>query len=273
MPKISRRLRKRELSGGKCAKRMSRPGQDMTVHQTSPLARVRSRPETTRMLRGFVRSLQEKPVSEGLYALYSLLGIPEGRVPFPAQHRILHSIQRHLEYHAFWYVERYFLSESVQNGWTCPEALELHKLFQFLNRHRRAPQAESSGPAVSDIQGWRDSISAIRHAAVHRLAQDRQSLLRMTRAAIGFVQCMSSSSHTKSLRRLRKYLRVALPRPSRRSVVPRRQARFQSCRVENGLGHSSHPSITLPEPLQGILHLVENDFSHEVRQFLEKEFE
>ena len=118
-----------------------------------------------------------------------------------------------------------------------------------------------------------DSISAIRHAAVHRLAQDRQSLLRMTRAAIGFVQCMSGSSHTQSLRRLRKYLRVALPRPSRRSVVPRRQARFQSCRVENGLSHSSHPSITLPEPLQGILHLVENDFSHEVRQFLEKEFE
>ncbi|KAF3400083.1 hypothetical protein F1880_008412, partial [Penicillium rolfsii] len=151
------------------------------------------------------------------------------------------------------YVERYFLSESVQNGWTCPEALELHKLFQFLNRHRHASKVNPPGPAVSYIQGWRDSISAIRHAAVHRLAQDRQSLLRMTRAAIGFVQCMSGSSHTQSLRRLRKYLRVALPRPSRRSVVPRRQARFQTCRVENGLSHSSHPSITLPEPLQGIL--------------------
>ncbi|OKP09562.1 hypothetical protein PENSUB_5050 [Penicillium subrubescens] len=42
---------------------MSRPGQDMTLYQTSPLARVLSRPETTRMLRCFVRSLQEKPVS------------------------------------------------------------------------------------------------------------------------------------------------------------------------------------------------------------------
>jgi hypothetical protein len=186
---------------------------------------------------------------------------------------ILQSIQRHLEYHAFWYVERYFLSESVQNGWTYPDALELHKLFQFLNRHRRASKANPSGPAVSDIQGWRDSISGIRHVAVHRLAQDRQSLLRMTRAVIGFVQCMSGSSHTQSLRRLRKYLWVALPRPSRRSVVPRRQAMFQSCRVENGLSHSSHPSITLPEPPKGILHLVGNDFSHEVRQFLDKEFE
>jgi hypothetical protein len=95
----------------------------------------------------------------------------------------------------------------------------------------------------------------------------------MTQAAIGFVQYMSGSSHTQSLRRLRKYLRVALPRPSGRSVVPRRQANLRSCRVENGLSHSSYPSITLPEPLQEILHLVENDFSHEVRQFLEKEFE
>src|SRR4051794_10714577 len=98
----------------------------------------------------------------------------------------------------------------MQNGWTCPEALELHKLFQFLNRHRLAPKANPLGPAVSDIQGWRHSISAIRHAAVHRRAQDRQSLLRMTRAAIGFVQCMNGPSHTQSLRHLRKYLRIAL---------------------------------------------------------------
>lgn len=59
--------------------------------------------------------------------------------------------------------------------------------FQFLNRQQREPQAEPSGPAVSDIQGWRHSISAIRYAAVHRLTQDRQSLLWMTHAAKGFI--------------------------------------------------------------------------------------
>jgi hypothetical protein len=121
--------------------------------------------------------------------------MPEGRVPIPAQHMIIQSIQGHLEYHAFWYLQRYFPPESLQNGWTCPEALGLHKLFQFLNRHRRRPQAETSGPAVSDIQGWRHSISAIRHAAVHRLAQNRRSLLQMTQAAIGFVHCISGPLH------------------------------------------------------------------------------
>lgn len=79
----------------------------------------------------------------------------------------------------------------MQNGWICPEALGLHKLFQFLNRRRRRLHAEFSDLAVSDIKGWRHSICAIRHVAVHRLAQARQSLLQTTQTAMGFVQCTS----------------------------------------------------------------------------------
>ncbi|KAJ5904948.1 uncharacterized protein N7473_001864 [Penicillium subrubescens] len=189
MPKITRRHRRRELPGGKCVKRMSRPEQGMTfVSDIS--ARPRAFKTGNHKKCSEVSSVPCKKNPCPMYSTHYILssGHQRGWVPFQAQHIILQSIQRHLEYHAFWYVERYFLPESVQNGWTCPEALELHKLFQFLNRHRRASTANPSGPAVSDIQGWRDSISAIRHAAVHHLAQDRQSLLRMTRAAISFVQ-------------------------------------------------------------------------------------
>ncbi|KAJ5900340.1 uncharacterized protein N7473_004410 [Penicillium subrubescens] len=270
---MARRFRKRGLSVGKDVKKMRRPGQDLASNQISlPEPLVLPTLEAKMMFRHFVKSLQGKNVSEVLYALYSFFEMPEDRVPFEAQHMILQSIQRHLEYHAFWYLKRYFLPESVRSGWTCPEALELHKLFPFLNRHRHRPQRESSSLAVSNIQGWKRSISAIRHAAVHRLAQDRQSLLQMTHAAIGFVRCLSGPSHTKSLRLLRKYLRVALPKPSRRSIIPRRQGVSRSCLAENGLSDSSQPSITLPGSVQTILQLVENNLSHEVRQFLEKVF-
>jgi hypothetical protein len=37
------------------------------------------------------------------------------------------------------------------------------------------------------IQKWQILVSGIRHAAVHRLSQDCESLLHMTRAAIEFL--------------------------------------------------------------------------------------
>lgn len=47
---------------------------------------------------------------------------------------------------------------------------------------------------------------------------------------------------------------------------------LRSCRVENGVSRLSHVSITLSGRVQRILHLVERDLSHEVREVLEKEF-
>lgn len=41
----------------------------------------------------------------------------EDRVPCQTQHMILQSIQQHLEYHAFWYLRRYFLPDSEYRGW------------------------------------------------------------------------------------------------------------------------------------------------------------
>lgn len=53
-------------------------------------------------------------------------------IPFRAQNLILQDIQRHLESDAFRFVHKWLLEESLMVGWTCPEELELNRLFRFL---------------------------------------------------------------------------------------------------------------------------------------------
>jgi hypothetical protein len=107
-------------------------------------------------------------------------------IPFRAQNLILQAIQRHLEFDAFQFVQKWLLEESLMVGWTCPEELELHRLFKFLMELRDKKRYSSCRQAAITIQKWQRLVSGVRHAAVHRLSQDRESLLHMTRVAIEF---------------------------------------------------------------------------------------
>jgi hypothetical protein len=62
-------------------------------------------------------------------------------------------------------------------GWTCPEALELHKFFKLLARNRSKISSEKHRENITTVQNLRHSIAGIRHAAVHRMVQDSDSLL------------------------------------------------------------------------------------------------
>ncbi|KAJ5982653.1 hypothetical protein N7451_012753 [Penicillium sp. IBT 35674x] len=55
---------------------------------------------------------------------------------FPAQHAILKTIQNHLEDHIFRFLLKWLSVESQAVGWTCVEAIELHKVFEFLADHK-----------------------------------------------------------------------------------------------------------------------------------------
>ncbi|KAJ5481495.1 hypothetical protein N7475_000307 [Penicillium sp. IBT 31633x] len=83
-------------------------------------------------------------------------------------------------------------------GWTCLEELELHKLFNFMVEHRNKIPCSSCRQAAITIQKWQRLVAGIRHAAVHRLSQDRESLLRVTRVAIEFSLCIGGLSAHKS---------------------------------------------------------------------------
>src|SRR3954451_24737517 len=98
-------------------------------------------------------------------SISSLPGFSAGYIPFRAHHQILQVIQRQLEIRAFCFVREWHLAESLAAGWTCPEALELHKVFRFLRAHREKVGDESYQLLLSALTGWRGVITSIRHAA------------------------------------------------------------------------------------------------------------
>ena len=77
-------------------------------------------------------------------------------IPFRAQNLILQAIQRHLESDAFQFVQKWLLEESLMVGWTCPEELELHRLFKFLVEHRDKIRCSSCRQALSLHKNGKD---------------------------------------------------------------------------------------------------------------------
>jgi hypothetical protein len=75
-------------------------------------------------------------VIEFIEILFPMLGLDMMPIPFRVQHMILQTLQRHLEHSAFQFVQKWLLPQSLAVGWTCPEALELHKFFKFLAKNR-----------------------------------------------------------------------------------------------------------------------------------------
>jgi hypothetical protein len=108
-----------------------------------------------------------------------------------------------------WHLPQFFAV-----GWTCPEALELHKFFKFVAKYRSAISSAHCCANFSPIQNLRHSIASIRHAAVHRLAQDRNSLLQMNHAAIELCVCIGESPGAENLCRLFRFLWRTLPKSS-----------------------------------------------------------
>ncbi|KAJ5267775.1 hypothetical protein N7478_010583 [Penicillium angulare] len=74
---------------------------------------------------------------EVMHDISDLVDLPIAYVPFRVQHFVLLALQRYLEAEAFRFVEQWLPKEAESNGWSCAEALELHKLFPFLKKNCR----------------------------------------------------------------------------------------------------------------------------------------
>jgi hypothetical protein len=193
-------------------------------------------------------------------------------IPFRAQNLILQAIQQHLEFDAFQFVHKWLLEESLMVGWTCPEELELNRLFRFLVEHRDKIRCSSCLQAATTIQKWQRLVSGIRHAAVHRLSQDRESLLRMTRVAIEFSLCIGGLSSVEKLRRLLKFLEDRLPKSERPRAQSRRNVKHQASLPKLHLESLKDRFMLLPKHTQKVLHRIEAMYNLEVEWFLQVEF-
>ncbi|KAJ5742682.1 uncharacterized protein N7511_003572 [Penicillium nucicola] len=202
----------------------------------------------------------------------SLPGFSAEYIPFRAQHQILQVMQQQLEVCAFCFIQKWLLAESLAVGWTCPQALELHKVFRFLQAHREKVKDEFYQSTLSALIGWRGVITSIRHAAVHRISQHRKSLLELIRVAINFSQCTVGLEDSKSLCRLQVFVKTGLSEFDQRTAQLRQKATLQISLCEARPHHLGRRLALLPEAVIQVLQGVEDDFVFNVEQFLRAEF-
>ncbi|KAJ5413781.1 hypothetical protein N7509_000408 [Penicillium cosmopolitanum] len=198
-----------------------------------------------------------------------MLGLHMTPIPFRAQHMILQTLQRHLEHSAFQFVQNWLLPQSLAVGWTCAEALELHKFFKFLARNRSKISSEQHSENITTVQNLRHSIARIRHAAVHRLAQDSDSLLEMNCAAIEFCLRIGDDYGADSLCRLLKFLQKTLPKSSMVQMQPQQTVPSHPRLPKSSLRtRLQQRSMTPPDVMTRLIGCIEEDLISEVVHFL-----
>ncbi|KAJ5655077.1 hypothetical protein N7490_002080 [Penicillium lividum] len=203
-----------------------------------------------------------------LESLSSLLGIRSGKIPFRAQNRILQAIQQHLEFHAFRFAHKWLPEKSLMNGWTCPEELELHRFFIFLARNKTRVQHSAFRQASCALLRMKGPVSAIRHAAVHRLTQDHESLLQMNRVAIEFMMTTGESSPPAKLCRLLDFLEARLPKLARSGPLPDQPLESKGFLRRRRCREPKAQLTPLPKSAIEVLQWVEGLFVLEVERFL-----
>lgn len=205
-------------------------------------------------------------------SISSLRGFSAGYIPFRAQHQILQVIQRQLEIHAFRFIQEWHLAESLAAGWTCAEALELHKVFRFLKDHREKVKGECYQSTLRALTRWRGVITSMRHAAVHRIPQDRKSLLKLIRVAIKFSKCTVGLEDSESLCRLQAFVKTALSEFHHLTTQLKQKANLQISLCKASPHHLGGRLILLPEAVKRVLQCSEDDLICKVEQFLSAEF-
>jgi hypothetical protein len=194
-------------------------------------------------------------------------------IPFRAQHLTLQTLQRHLEHSAFRFVQKWLQPQSLAVGWTCPEALELHMFFKFLARNRSKISSEQHGENITTVQNLRHSIAGIRHAAVHRLAQDRDSLLEKNCAAIEFCLRVGDNYGAESLCRLFEFLQKILPKSSMVQVQSQQAVSSHPHLPELSLRTRLQERSMIPiDVIKRLIGCIEEDLISEVMHFLQIEF-
>jgi hypothetical protein len=119
----------------------------------------------------------------------------------------------------------------------------------------------------------RHSIVSIRHTAVHRLTQDRDSLLEMVYAAIEFCLCIGGSPGAEKLCGLLRFLQKTLPKPSIKQMQSQQTTPFQAFLPNLPLRDPPNQRlITLPDVIGRLMEYIEKDLISEVEKVLQIEF-
>ncbi|KAJ5865183.1 uncharacterized protein N7529_007099 [Penicillium soppii] len=134
---------------------------------------------------------QSEHESRTLASAFASLRLPD--IPFQAQHYILKALQCRLEQCGFEFLQRCSLSQIQPLEWGYPEEMELPKFFEVLRNCFVLLNSKA-------IMSWKHKITEIRHAAVHRVAQNRHSICKKLDAAVAFAKSLEDSKCAEDIR-------------------------------------------------------------------------
>lgn len=190
--------------------------------------------------------------AELLHRLNSIPALSPTYMPFMAQNLILQALQRHLERHAYNLIQKWLPQECLVVGWTCPESLELHKLFPFFERYKNRLRPRQFH-IIRTAKKWKREVIRIRHDAVHRHVLDRDSVRRKLRAAVGFAHSIGGYRCAQMFDRLHNALNDFLGTLDGRVVKFRATLVLQISHCQSYPLHRSRRLSLFPEAARRVL--------------------
>lgn len=123
--------------------------------------------------------------------------------PYKAQHFILTTTQRLLEECCFDFTTMWLPSKLQENGWDCPEAVELTKWTKFLTKNNDLlPKASLDLDKDTTIKQVLLSTHNLRHSAVHRLPTSARGINQMVISAARLAKTLRDPLRTAQLEEL-----------------------------------------------------------------------
>lgn len=191
-------------------------------------------------------------------------------IPFQAQHYILETVQRRLERCGFEFAQRWLPKECDSIHWKHPEPMELQKILQFLDKHWATVRSNGFYWDSTALLTWRRSITGIRHAAVHRICQDRVSLGQKLDAAVVFAQYLGDEECEQEIRYFRSILDLLLASMDNhsRELKCKVKTQFRLGRIRPQKWKTRRS--LLPEAIKRVVEQNERDFSLRIEEYLRR---
>ncbi|KAF5976578.1 hypothetical protein FBULB1_6889 [Fusarium bulbicola] len=120
-------------------------------------------------------------------------------LPFPTEHLLMEKLQKTLELACYQYGIRNLQSAMEMRDWDCPEAVELNRWTELLEKEGNLQQEGFNKPLKELLQ----SIAQIRHTAVHRVRTDSSGLQRFLADAEDLARALGDDTCREAISKLR----------------------------------------------------------------------
>ncbi|KAJ5346926.1 uncharacterized protein N7506_000179 [Penicillium brevicompactum] len=173
--------------------------------------------------------LQDREASVGRFCPTTVQSLYPVYIHYRRQHLVLTTIQELLEESCFDFALRHFPQLLAQNGWDCPEAVELTEWIKILSCNSTKPIKILKAPLEEFIGLLRE----LRHSAVHRLRKTAAGVERLVENAELFLQALEDSTRSEKVGSLRRELRYTIEELKRNKDLFERRLLAQLGEIQN----------------------------------------